>query len=222
MSDFREKAELQKAVGGVAASLEFLVAVPDELDACIVERRFGAAVGIVEKARAALQSNEALEAQLSSSGLRARLAAAIGRVQAAMVRVLRSDASDAAEARAVIALMRRAAWPAAAREAFLAQRSHAIRAAVARVAFGGDRRQFVGDVARLVFARIVATVITLLLSMLLVHSFCFVRDYSAMILLARFVREQCCRHLLFGQCVKSINLPLFSRNTYLFVAQHLS
>eukprot|EP00019_Armaparvus_languidus_P008535 CAMPEP_0168600902 /NCGR_PEP_ID=MMETSP0420-20121227/13095_1 /TAXON_ID=498008 /ORGANISM="Pessonella sp." /LENGTH=106 /DNA_ID=CAMNT_0008639151 /DNA_START=144 /DNA_END=461 /DNA_ORIENTATION=+ len=68
VSDFRQKAELQKSVNNVASALEMLVNVPDELDAHIVERQFERAVRVVERARSVQQAHEALEPQLVASG----------------------------------------------------------------------------------------------------------------------------------------------------------
>lgn len=46
MQDFREKNELRKELQSVSSSIEWLVSVPDMLDAYIVERNFDKAVGM--------------------------------------------------------------------------------------------------------------------------------------------------------------------------------
>jgi hypothetical protein len=114
-------------------------------------------VEAVEQSRKLLSGSETVETQLAARGVRRAIDESVERVRAALIAVLRSKAGDAADARHAIALMRRLGWAESAREAFLTQRSLAIAAAVRRLAFGGDRRQYVGDAARLVFASIVAT-----------------------------------------------------------------
>jgi hypothetical protein len=155
-ADFREKNELRLQLQSVSASMDWLVDVPDVLDACVVERNFELAVDTVEKTLK-LSNNEALEAQLVVRGVRRAIDESVERLRQALITVLRSKAGDAAEARTAIAQMRRLGWAEHAREAFLQQRSDGIAAGVRRLAFGGDRRQYVGDAARLVFASIIAT-----------------------------------------------------------------
>ena len=155
--DFRQRAELNAALGTASSELAWLVGVPASLDARIAERNFEAAAADAERATALLRKYAQLDAQLAATGVRTAIERGVRRLRAALEHTLRSEAADAADVRHAITLMLRLNWAEAAREAFLAQRSHAIDAAVRRLAFGGDRRQYVGDVARLVFSSIVST-----------------------------------------------------------------
>jgi hypothetical protein len=155
--DFRARQEMRGAVANAATDLDWLVSLPQRLDNFIVEHAFDAAVADAEHATVLLRKYAVIESQLAATGVRQAIDASTDRLRDALERTLRSAAADPADVRQAIALMQRLGWAELAREAFLAQRSRAIDAAVRRLAFGGDRRQYVGDVARLVFASIVST-----------------------------------------------------------------
>jgi hypothetical protein len=155
--DYRHRQLLRAAVADAAADLDWLVALPERLTCFVVDHAFDAAVADAERAVVLLRKHAAIDAQLVATGLRPAVDASIDGLRDALERTLRSAAADPADVRQAIALMQRLGWAELAREAFLAQRSRAINAAVSRLAFGGDRRQYVGDVARLVFASIVST-----------------------------------------------------------------